>query len=182
MLRRSLFFSAAAGASAASASSASAASGKPFLNPSDKDVAEKLRGLKTLVVLGLSDDPRKPSYHVVDELIQRQGQADAAIRFEVIPVRPDPEGKSILGFQVKTLAECADIVKADSTIVDVFRRSEAIPEVMAELQKLGAKNVWLQHGVKHDSACTEAREKHGMFVIQDKCILLEHQRLVPEQW
>lgn len=181
------FVLAATRSSSASAAAAAGGNGPVFVNPADKDVRAKLLKAKTLVVLGLSEDERKPSYSVVEQLVGRAGQDDAATKLDVIPVRPVPEGKTmqILGFRVRGSLQDADVaaaVKREDCIVDVFRKSADIPKVLAELQALGARNVWLQHGVRSDAACIDARDKHGMWIVQDKCILLEHQRLVGEQW
>ena len=61
-------------------------------------------------------------------------------------------------------------------IVDVFRRSDAVPEVVEQAIQIKAPAIWLQEGVIHEEAAEKARQA-GMFVVMDKCILKEHRRL-----
>ncbi len=90
--------------------------------------------------------------------------------YRIIPVNPSIHGA--LG--EKAVASLSDIhEKVD--IVDVFRRSEFVPEVVDEAIKLGVSAVWMQEGVVHEAAAEKAR-KAGIFVVMDRCILKEHQR------
>jgi predicted CoA-binding protein len=61
--------------------------------------------------------------------------------------------------------------------VNVFRRSEFVPEIVEAAIRIGARVVWLQEGVRHDEAAEKARQA-GLDVIQDRCILKEHRRLL----
>ena len=58
-------------------------------------------------------------------------------------------------------------------IVDIFRRSEFVPEIVDQAIQLKARAIWMQEGVVHEAAAEKAR-KAGLFVIMDSCILLEH--------
>jgi hypothetical protein len=60
-------------------------------------------------------------------------------------------------------------------IVDVFRRHDAIPEVVDEAIAVGAKAVWLQLGLRHDEAARKAVDA-GLRVVQDRCLKIEHAR------
>jgi hypothetical protein len=62
-------------------------------------------------------------------------------------------------------------------VVDVFRASEHVPPIAAEAARIKAKVLWLQLGVRHDQAAQEARQA-GLHVVQDKCIKVEHHRLL----
>ncbi len=133
------------------------------MNPSaDDEIGELLKRAKTIAVVGLSDSPLRPSYGV-SAYMQQQG-------YRIIPVNPSIHGA--LG--EKAVASLSDIhEKVD--IVDVFRRSEFVPEVVDEAIKLGVSAVWMQEGVVHEAAAEKAR-KAGIFVVMDRCILKEHQR------
>ena len=88
----------------------------------------------------------------------------------IIPVNPTIKGA--LGEKaVSSLSE----IKEKIDIVDVFRRSEAVPEVVDEAIQAGASAIWMQEGVVHEQAAAKAR-KAGIFVVMDKCILKEHRR------
>ena len=88
--------------------------------------------------------------------------------YRIIPVNPAIRGA--LG--EKAVASLAD-VKEKIDIVDVFRRSEFVPEVVDEAIRLRVPAIWMQEDVIHEQAAEKAR-KAGIFVVMDKCILKEH--------
>ena len=123
-------------------------------------IGKLLKQSKTIAVVGLSDSPLRPSYGV-SAYMQTHG-------YRIIPV--NPEIKGALGEKaVPSLAEITE--KID--IVDVFRRSEFVPEVIDEAIRLKVPAIWLQEGVVHEEAAEKAR-KAGIFVVMDRCILKEH--------
>jgi len=124
------------------------------------EIGELLKRAKTIAVVGLSDSPLRPSYGV-SAYMQSQG-------FRVIPVNPAIKGA--LG--EKAVASLSEI-KERIDIVDVFRRSEFVPEVVDEAIRLKIPAIWLQEDVIHEEAAEKAR-KAGIFVVMDKCILKEH--------
>lgn len=127
-----------------------------FTNPSDTAVADLLRRVKTVAVVGLSSDPTRPS-HGVAKALQQAG-------FRIIPIRPG--GGEILGEPVaSSLAEVADQVD----LVDVFRAPEHVPGIVEEVLALGLKALWLQDGVIHEQAAAQAVAA-GVFVVMDRCI------------
>jgi predicted CoA-binding protein len=126
------------------------------------EIGALLKRAKTIAVVGLSDSPLRPSYGV-SAYMQQQG-------YRIIPVNPSIQGA--LG--EKAVASLSDI-KEKVDIVDVFRRSEFVPEVVDEAIKLGVPAIWMQEGVVHEAAAEKAR-KAGTFVVMDRCILKEHQR------
>eukprot|EP00759_Apiculatamorpha_spiralis_P031428 PhF_6_TR33073/c0_g2_i1/m.48713/K06929/K06929; uncharacterized protein len=156
----------------------------PYANPSDAKVRDVLKNMKTLVVIGLSSEPTQPSNHVVHELLHRRGQTQFPL--EIVPVRPIQQpGQKMFNFVVKgSLAEVDPALLAQpTTVVDVFRKSSAVPQILAECLSYNVQNIWLQQTVKDDDGCTAFMAKcPGAMVVQDRCIFLEHQRLVPEQW
>jgi predicted CoA-binding protein len=125
-------------------------------------IGELLKRSKTIAVVGLSDSPLRPSYGV-SAYMQSHG-------YRIIPVNPGIKGA--LGEKaVPSLEHVAE--KID--IVDVFRRSEFVPEVIDEAIRLKVPAIWLQEGVVHEEAAEKAR-KAGIFVVMDRCILKEHRR------
>lgn len=126
------------------------------------EIGELLKRTKTIAVVGLSDSPLRPSYGV-SAYMQSHG-------YRIIPVNPSIKGA--LGEKaVASLAEVPE--KID--MVDVFRRSEFVPELVDEAIRLKVPAIWLQEDVIHEEAAEKAR-KAGIFVVMDKCILKEHRR------
>lgn len=125
-------------------------------------IKEVLEKYKKIAVVGLSSDPSRPSFGVT-QYMQSQG-------YEITPVRPG--GEVILG--VKSVNSLKDLSQPVE-IVDVFRKSDAVPEIVDEAISVKAKVLWLQEGVMHPVAEEKAR-KAGLIVISDKCILKEHRK------
>jgi len=124
------------------------------------EIGQLLKRTKTIAVVGLSDSPLRPSYGV-SAYMQGQG-------YRIIPVNPSIKGA--LGEKaVSSLSE----IKEKIDVVDVFRRSEFVPEVVDEAIRLKIPAIWLQEDVIHEEAAEKAR-KAGIFVVMDKCILKEH--------
>ena len=123
-------------------------------------ITELLKSAKNIAVVGLSSSPMRPSYGVAAYL-QTQG-------YKIIPV--NPEIKGALGEKAyASLAESPE--KID--IVNIFRRSEFVADVVDAAIKLKPLAIWMQEGVRNDAAAEKAR-KAGIFVVQDRCILKEH--------
>lgn len=130
----------------------------------DADMIEMLREAKTIAVVGLSGKRLRPS-HGVSAYMQQQG-------YRIIPV--NPLETEVLGEKAyATLAEVPE--KID--IVNVFRQSDAVPEVVDQAIAKGVKYLWLQEDVVHEAAAAKARAA-GMKVVMDRCILNEHRRLM----
>jgi uncharacterized protein len=128
----------------------------------DDEIGKLLRGSKTIAVVGLSDSPLRPS-HGVAAYMQSHG-------YRIIPVNPAVKGA--LG--EKAVASLSEI-REKIDIVDVFRRSEFVPEVVDEAIRLKVPAIWLQEGVIHEQAAEKARQA-GIVVVMDRCILKEHRR------
>lgn len=131
-------------------------------------VAAILRSARRIAVVGLSDDPFRPS-HSVAGYLQSAG-------YEIVGVHPG--GGTVLGGRRYPDLSSAEAVTGAIDIVDVFRRSETIPELVPELLELRPKLVWIQLGVKHDPAA-RTLEEAGISVVQDLCLAVEHRALVP---
>ena len=123
-------------------------------------VTELLKRAKTIAVVGLSDNPMRPSYGV-SAYMQTHG-------YRIIPVNPRIE--SCLGEKAYTsLLEVPE--KID--IVDIFRRPEFVEEIVDQAIQLKVPAVWMQEDVFHEDAAAKAR-KAGIFVVMDRCILKDH--------
>ena len=123
-------------------------------------IADLLKRSKTIAVVGLSNSPLRPS-HGVSAYMQTQG-------YRIIPVNPKIKGA--LG--EKAYASLLDVPdKID--IVNIFRRSEFVDEVVDQAIKLKVPAIWMQEDVINENAAQKAR-KAGILVIMDCCILKEH--------
>lgn len=125
---------------------------------------------RTIAVVGLSADPFKPS-HSISAYMQAQG-------YRILPVNPalDPE-TPVLNEQ--PYASLADLpTKPD--IINVFRLPKFIPAIVDEMIALGFDNLWVQLGIRNTEAAAKA-EASGIHVVMDRCILIEHRRLVSER-
>jgi len=125
--------------------------------------SEILKSMHTIAVVGLSSRRMRPSYGV-SEYMQRAG-------YRIIPV--NPRETSVLG--EKAYASLED-VPGPVDIVNIFRRSEFVPEIVDAAIRIGAKAVWMQEGVVNEEAASKARAA-GLAVVMDRCILKEHMRL-----
>jgi predicted CoA-binding protein len=130
----------------------------------DAEIAELLRTARTIAVVGLSSKKWRASYGVA-EYLQSAG-------YRIVPV--NPRESDVLG--EKSYARLEDVPEKPD-IVDVFRRSEAVPEIVDAAIRCGAKAVWMQEGVVHEEAAARARAA-GLLVVMDTCILREHHRLL----
>lgn len=132
-----------------------------------RQVRDILTGAKRIAVVGLSPKPERPS-HGVARYLQRVG-------YTIIPVRPASDG-DILGEPiVPNLMAAAKGGPID--IVDVFRRSSAIPELVDDILAVRPRLVWLQQGVVHEAAAARI-EAAGIPVVMDHCLAVEHHSLV----
>lgn len=117
---------------------------------------------RTIAVVGLSDNPAKPSYYV-SEYMQRHG-------YKIYPVNPSLE--TVLG--EKSYPSLTELpVKPD--VVNVFRLPKFIPAIVEEMLTLGLKKIWVQQGIIHMDAAKRA-EEGGIKVVMDRCIMIEHRR------
>jgi hypothetical protein len=139
-----------------------------FENPSDAEIREILSHPVTVAVVGCSDSPARDSLTIA-KLLKARG-------FRVIPVNPVLKPDALmreLGEQCfPDLASIPDRVE----MVDVFRRSEYLPEVVEAAIAKGARIVWGQLGVIDLKAAERAREA-GLTMIMDRCPAIEYRRL-----
>ena len=134
----------------------------------DDVIRDVLERVKTIAIVGASNDPVKASFFVLKYLRDKG--------YRVIPVNPKLAGQTILGEPVyaslKDLPEPPDMV-------DVFRNAAAAAGVTEEAIAVGAKVVWMQLGVRNDEAAARAEEA-GLTVIMNRCPKIEIQRLFHE--
>lgn len=123
-------------------------------------IYDLLKRTKTIAVVGLSDSPMRPS-HGVSAYMQGQG-------YRIIPVNPQIE-EALGETSYPSLFEVPE--KID--LVDVFRRSEYVDEIVEQAIRLKVPAIWLQEEVINEQAAQKARDA-GIFVVMDRCILKEH--------
>lgn len=135
----------------------------PKQNATTDEIKNILSLLKVIAVVGLSDKPDRPSYHVA-EYMQRQG-------YKIIPVNPMIQSWNGLKSypDLKSIPEHIDIV-------DIFRKPADVPAIVEEAVSVGAKAVWMQEGIVNNAAADHARLA-GLQVVMNKCILKEHHKL-----
>ncbi len=137
---------------------------------SDDFLKDILQRTKVIAVVGVSMNPVRPSYYVARYLSLKG--------YTVIPVNPGHAGAELFGQTVRAaLSEISEPVD----MVDIFRRSEAVPpivdEALAALPNL--RTVWMQIGVQHPDAAAKAQAR-GVDVIMNRCPKIEYQRLFGE--
>ncbi len=131
----------------------------------DATALERLQIIQTsqsVALVGVSSNPIRSSNFVASYLVRTP--------FRTYPVNPAYD--EVLGLKcydsLRDLPEVPDIV-------DVFRRHDAIPDVVDEAIEIGAKVVWLQLGLRHEEAARKATDA-GLLVVQDRCLKIEHAR------
>ncbi len=123
-------------------------------------VIARMLEAKTIAVVGLSDDPMKPS-HFVSKYMQASG-------VRIVPVNPAVE--TVLG--ERAYASLRDVpVRPD--VVNVFRLPRAVPAIVDEMIALGLTQMWVQQGIVNEAAAAKA-EAHGIAVVMDRCLMVEH--------
>jgi predicted CoA-binding protein len=134
-------------------------------NPPDETVRRVLADMRRVAVVGLSARPDRASFGVTRFLVGRG--------LEVVGVNPALQ-EDVLGLPI--VAEL-DEVPGPVDVVDVFRRSDAVPGIVDQAIAIGARAIWLQEGVVHEEAAARARAA-GLTVIQDRCLYKEWLRLL----
>ena len=128
--------------------------------PQEDPIAALLKRAHTIAVVGLSNDPLRPS-HGVTAYMQSQG-------YRIIPVNPQIE--SCLG--EKAYATLLDVPERID-LVNIFRKPEFVEEIVDQAIRLKVPAIWMQEDVIHEKAAEKAR-RNGIFVVMDRCILKDH--------
>ncbi|CAN5244731.1 CoA-binding protein [soil metagenome] len=134
------------------------------INPAEEEIRDLLKRSRTVAVVGLSDDPYRPS-HGVTRALQRFG-------FRIFPVNPNL-AVPVLGEE--PYASVEDIPE-QVDIVDVFRRSEEVMPAAEGAVAAGAKMIWMQLGVVNEDAARLAAD-NGLTLVMDRCLAVEYPRL-----
>jgi predicted CoA-binding protein len=133
-------------------------------NPGATELRELLTRTRTIAVLGASPNPERPSHRIARRLM--------GWGYRVIPVRPAVA--EVLG--EKAYARLSD-VPGPIDLVNVFRAAREAPAIVEQCIALGVKAVWFQEGIVHEQAAERARAA-GLTVVMDRCISVEHRRLM----
>lgn len=128
-----------------------------------RSIREILETGRTIAVVGLSGRRFRPSYGV-SEYMQSAG-------YHIIPV--NPRETTVLN---EKAYPTLDDVPEQIDIVNIFRRSEFVPDIVEAAIRKGASAIWMQEGVIHKEAARRAEEA-GLDVVMDRCLLKEHRRL-----
>jgi hypothetical protein len=136
----------------------------------DAGLTRVLREARTIAVLGAKPEPREPA-HYVPAYLQARG-------YRILPVNPIFAGQTIFGATV--VGALADLPEPVD-VIEVFRRPEELPGHAREILALPwrPRAVWFQLGIRHDGAAAELA-RAGIDVIQDRCMMPEHRRLLRE--
>ncbi|MHB1493694.1 MAG: CoA-binding protein [Thermoplasmataceae archaeon] len=132
----------------------------------DGGIRNILKNSTTIAVVGISDKHERDSFHVAKYL--------ASEGYKIVPINPALESwEGIKSYP--NLSSIPEGTKID--IVDIFRKSEAVPEIVNESLELKPKAVWMQLGVENEEAANKATG-NGIDVVMNKCIMVEHKRLI----
>ncbi len=124
-----------------------------------------LNSVRTIAMVGASEHWNRPSYFAM-KYLQDKG-------YRVVPVNPQAKGETILGEKVyNDLTQVPDRID----MVDIFRRSDAVPPIVDQAIAKDAKVVWMQLGVRNDAAADKA-EAAGLKVVMNRCPKIEYSRL-----
>ncbi|MDQ7859053.1 MAG: CoA-binding protein [Armatimonadota bacterium] len=115
---------------------------------------------RTIAVVGLSDNPARPSHQVAGYL-QRAG-------YRIIPVNPH-----VTRVHGETAVASLREVPGPVDVVLIFRRPEHVPAIVEDAIAIGARAVWMQSGIRHSAAAARARAA-GLAVVEDACMMVEH--------
>ncbi len=130
-------------------------------------IKEILENTKTIAVIGMKDDSLEAAYKV-PFYMHEQG-------YKIYPVNPMRTGKSVLD---EEFYDNVNDIRDPIDLVNIFRRPEFITGHVNEILSMNPlpKYVWFQLGIYNDIAAREL-EKHGIIVVQNRCIMVEHSRL-----
>ncbi|MDE2306322.1 MAG: CoA-binding protein [Gammaproteobacteria bacterium] len=131
----------------------------------DQRIRRILERARSIAVVGASPDPRRPSHRVMAFL--------HAAGYRLIPVNPQSLGNVLFG---EPCVASLESIASPVDLVDVFRASAAVPEIVESAIRIGAPALWLQIGVRHEAAAARAAAA-GLDVIMDRCPAIEMPRL-----
>ncbi|MEM4633680.1 MAG: CoA-binding protein [Candidatus Anstonellaceae archaeon] len=130
----------------------------------EEETIRKILGMKSIAVVGISDNPDRPSF-LVSKYLMESG-------YEIIPVNPGID--SWLG--KKSFPDLKSVLQKVE-VVDVFRKPAAVPEIVEQAMAIKAKAIWMQEEVVNLEAAKRAEEA-GLLVVMDRCMMKERMRLL----
>lgn len=139
-------------------------------NPDQEAIFNYLREAKTIAVVGLSGNPERTSYQVA-AFLQENG-------FKIIPVNPTLAGEKVLG---ETVYASLEAVPVAIDIVDIFRRSEFLPEIADNFLAVDAKVFWAQLGIENQEAFDKLQAAGKNAVVMDRCTKIELKKLLADE-
>ncbi|HFI0408432.1 TPA: CoA-binding protein [Streptococcus suis] len=140
-----------------------------FQNPSQDTIFDFLKEAKTIAVVGLSNREETAAYRV-SRIMQDAG-------YRIIPVNPRSAGETILG---ETVYASLKDIPLSIDIVNVFRRSEFLPDVAREFVETDAKIFWAQLGLENQEAEEILRQAGRDQIVMNRCIKIEYQKMIGE--
>lgn len=133
-----------------------------FENPNEQIIQQYLKEAKNIAVIGLSDKEDRTSYKIA-EILQEHG-------YRIFPVNPVLAGQTILGEPV--YARLQDISE-EIDIVDIFRRSEFLPDIAKDFLETNAKVYWAQLGIENEAAANMLQTAGRTAIVMNRCIKIE---------
>ncbi len=124
-----------------------------------------LRGYQRIAMVGLSNNPARPSYFAATYLKD--------YGYEIIPV--NPTYTEVMGFKAYPNLDAVVQAGKPLEVVDIFRKSEEVPKIVEDAIRLGAKVIWMQLGVINEAA-RDTAQGAGLDVVMDRCMKIEHAR------
>ncbi|HFU4477285.1 TPA: CoA-binding protein [Streptococcus suis] len=140
-----------------------------FQNPSQDTIFDFLKEAKTIAVVGLSNREETAAYRV-SRIMQDAG-------YRIIPVNPRSAGETILG---ETVYASLKDIPLSIDIVNVFRRSEFLPDLAREFIETDAKIFWAQLGLESEEAEEILRQAGRDQIVMNRCIKIEYQKMIGE--
>ncbi|MEG3312226.1 CoA-binding protein [Streptococcus parasuis] len=140
-----------------------------FQNPSQDTIFDYLKEAKTIAVVGLSNREETAAYRV-SRIMQDAG-------YRIIPVNPRSAGETILG---ETVYASLKDIPLSIDIVNVFRRSEFLPDVAREFIETDAGIFWAQLGLESEEAEEILRQADRDQIVMNRCIKIEYQKMIGE--
>ncbi|MDG3213245.1 CoA-binding protein [Streptococcus suis] len=140
-----------------------------FKNPSQDTIFDFLKEAKTIAVVGLSNREETAAYRV-SRIMQDAG-------YRIIPVNPRSAGETILG---ETVYASLKDIPLSIDIVNVFRRSEFLPDVAREFIETDANIFWAQLGLESEEAEEILRQAGRDQIVMNRCIKIEYQKMIGE--
>ncbi len=136
----------------------------PEKNPTPEEIRDILKSARRIAVVGHSDRPDRDSYRV-GRYLAEQG-------YEVFPVNPNATSQGGLRFYPDLASLPGSI-----DVVDIFRKVEAIPAIVDEAIRVGARVIWMQDGLAHNASAGKARAA-GLRVVMSRCMMRDHRALI----